>query len=260
MPRREIEGDWFLGWADRKRLKLSASKDQHDRVINGRTPFLEQEGLITPTDATHVVAQLQIPEPVHPDDYSFEVFGEVDEPATYSLADLRRLPGHTVRAVIECAGNDTSFWDYLKGRDEGLRRPKPSYEIGEGGSMDWRGTADKPDFDVDAIVGAPPLTCYLSGGEWTGVRLRDVLRRTGITSRAVAVRLEGFDEGRPDPTVQYLSVGRSDYAIYDPGVIKYDKGLPIEKALDADTILAWAHNGEWLTHVHGAPLRLVVPG
>ena len=44
------------------------------------------------------------------------------------------------------------------------------------------------------------------------------------------------------------------------GIINYDKALPLEKALDPDTLLAWAHNGEFLRHVHGAPLRLIVPG
>ena len=40
----------------------------------------------------------------------------------------------------------------------------------------------------------------------------------------------------------------------------YDKGLPIEKALHPDTILAWAQNGQLLEHLHGAPVRLLVPG
>jgi DMSO/TMAO reductase YedYZ molybdopterin-dependent catalytic subunit len=57
-----------------------------------------------------------------------------------------------------------------------------------------------------------------------------------------------------------MSVGTRNVDVKDPGVINYDKGLPMEKALDPDTILAWAMNGEHLRHVHGAPLRLVVPG
>ena len=32
------------------------------------------------------------------------------------------------------------------------------------------------------------------------------------------------------------------------------------KALHPDTLLAWSMNGEWLTHIHGAPVRVVTPG
>jgi DMSO/TMAO reductase YedYZ molybdopterin-dependent catalytic subunit len=51
-------------------------------------------------------------------------------------------------------------------------------------------------------------------------------------------------------------------ATADPGTepFYYDKGLPIEKALHPDTILAWAQNGQLLEHLHGAPIRLLVPG
>lgn len=39
-----------------------------------------------------------------------------------------------------------------------------------------------------------------------------------------------------------------------------DKGLPIDKALHPDTMLAWAQNGQMLEHLHGAPVCLLVPG
>ena len=34
----------------------------------------------------------------------------------------------------------------------------------------------------------------------------------------------------------------------------------MQKALHPDTILAWAQNGQLLEHLHGAPVRLLVPG
>ena len=260
VPRQEIEGDWYMGWPDRKRHTASTSEDKDGRVIHARCPFWEHEGLITPTDATYVIAQLQVPEPIHPDDYDFEIIGKVKNPSRFTVNDLRRMPGHTVRAIAECAGNDTDYWDYLAARKKGGNLQKPSYELQPGKGNEWRGMADQADFDYSSIAELNPSTGFVSAGEWTGVRLRDVLERVEIREDAVAVRFEGFDEGRPDPTVQYLSVGRSDFEVYDPGIINYDKGLPIEKAMEPDTILAWAHNGEWLTHIHGAPLRLIVPG
>ena len=79
-------------------------------------PFqiLDQEGLITPTNNYYIVTQLDMPEPVHPEDWSLTITGEVARPLTLTLADLRKLPGRTVRAVTECAGNDEGFFDYEK--------------------------------------------------------------------------------------------------------------------------------------------------
>jgi DMSO/TMAO reductase YedYZ molybdopterin-dependent catalytic subunit len=88
----------------------------------------------------------------------------------------------------------------------------------------------------------------LSAGEFTGVPLATVLARAGLTHRAAHVRVEGWDRGIPPSAT--------------PGTAPfyYDKGLPLEKALHPDTILAWAQNGELLEHLHGAPIRLLVPG
>jgi DMSO/TMAO reductase YedYZ molybdopterin-dependent catalytic subunit len=87
-----------------------------------------------------------------------------------------------------------------------------------------------------------------SAGEFTGVPLATVLARAGLNHRAAHVRVEGWDRGVP-PTAT-------------PGTppFYYDKGLPLEKALHPDTMLAWAQNGELLEHLHGAPMRLLVPG
>ena len=88
----------------------------------------------------------------------------------------------------------------------------------------------------------------LSAGEFTGVPLATVLARAGLRHNAAHIRVEGWDRGVP-PSAQ-------------PGTqpFYYDKGLPLEKALHPDTILAWAQNGEVLEHLHGAPIRLLVPG
>src|SRR5688572_14643102 len=106
MARPEIEGDWVMGWPDRKRPTLIAGKDSQGRVINGRAPITELEGLITPTDAYYVVNQLEVPDPLHPDDWILTIGGEVEKPIEMSLKDLQKLPGRTVRAVTECAGNE----------------------------------------------------------------------------------------------------------------------------------------------------------
>lgn len=91
----------------------------------------------------------------------------------------------------------------------------------------------------------------LSAGEFTGVPLAAVLEQAGLAPRARYIRVEGWDRGLPGNAAPGTLPAEPFY---------YDKALPVEKALHPDTILAWAMNGELLEHLHGAPVRLVVPG
>jgi DMSO/TMAO reductase YedYZ molybdopterin-dependent catalytic subunit len=255
MSKREIEGDWVMGWPDRKRATINAGKDSQGRVINGRAPITDLEGLITPTDAFYVVNQLEVPEPIHPDDWILTIGGLVERPIEMSLKDLQKLPGRTVRAVAECAGNDAGFFDYLS---KGVKKPSRinQQDMQQRAAMREQNAVPT----TEDISNESTTTCAMSAGEFTGVPLAEVLKKVGLKSGVKAIRLEGFDRGQPDLAVQYRSVGRSDFKLVDPGVINYEKGLPLDKALHPDTILAWSMNGEYLTHIHGAPVRAVVPG
>jgi DMSO/TMAO reductase YedYZ molybdopterin-dependent catalytic subunit len=77
---------------------------------------------------------------------------------------------------------------------------------------------------------------------WTGVRLRDVLHKAGVAADALEVVFNG-----------------ADTALL-PGTPDFVKSLPIERALDESTLIAFAMNGAALPHWNGAPARLVVPG
>ncbi len=80
--------------------------------------------------------------------------------------------------------------------------------------------------------------------EWTGVRLGDVLHYCGIRDDAVYVAYEGADVHLSgDPAKQAIS-----------------RGVPIAKALDEESMLAWAINGEPLPLLHGYPLRMLCSG
>ena len=80
--------------------------------------------------------------------------------------------------------------------------------------------------------------------KWTGVRLKDVLDHCGVTDEAVYVAYEAADTHLSgDPTKQPIS-----------------RGVPMSKALEAETLIAWAMNGEPLPPLHGYPLRLVAGG
>jgi DMSO/TMAO reductase YedYZ molybdopterin-dependent catalytic subunit len=80
--------------------------------------------------------------------------------------------------------------------------------------------------------------------EWTGVRLKDVLEAAGVQSNVVYTAHHGADT--------HLSG--------DPDKAPISRGLPIEKAMTDDVLIAFAMNGADLHPMNGAPLRLVVPG
>lgn len=76
---------------------------------------------------------------------------------------------------------------------------------------------------------------------WRGVRLKDLLEDAGLDRNALELVANGAD-------APMLS---------GPDFIK---SLPVGKALDADTLIAFEMNGEPLSRWHGFPARLVVPG
>ncbi|MFB9294307.1 sulfite oxidase [Persicitalea jodogahamensis] len=84
----------------------------------------------------------------------------------------------------------------------------------------------------------------VSCAEWTGVRLRDVLESVGIKSDAVYIGYYGNDT--------HLSG--------DPKKDPISRGVPMHKALEDETLLAWALNGQDIPIMHGPPLRLVIGG
>ncbi len=78
--------------------------------------------------------------------------------------------------------------------------------------------------------------------EWGGVRLADVLKAAGLKPGAAHVAGQGGDPGMVATAAPVI------------------RSIPVKKALDEDTLIAWAMNGGPLPFVHGYPLRLVVPG
>jgi len=81
--------------------------------------------------------------------------------------------------------------------------------------------------------------------EWVGVPLRLVLEQAGLTAAAREIVFTGADRGTEPDHPQTMAFARS---------------LPLDKALDEDTLLAVEMNGEPLTPEHGYPVRLIVPG
>src|SRR5262249_50797908 len=77
---------------------------------------------------------------------------------------------------------------------------------------------------------------------WKGVRLKDVLSPANVRAEAVEIVLNGADEPVLDGTPDFM------------------KSIPLDKALDEQTLLAYEMNGAPLPHLNGFPIRLVLPG
>jgi DMSO/TMAO reductase YedYZ molybdopterin-dependent catalytic subunit len=74
----------------------------------------------------------------------------------------------------------------------------------------------------------------ISNAVWKGLPLRDLLDQAGVLSGAARVRLHGVDN--------------------------YTDTIPLEKAMEPSTLLAYEMNGVPLPGRHGYPLRVIVPG
>ncbi|MHA1566663.1 MAG: sulfite oxidase [Alphaproteobacteria bacterium] len=180
----------------------------NDRPVNAETPPHLLDDDITPT-TRHFIRNNGIPpDEVDADSWTLTIDGFVDNPVTYSIADLKSKFEVVTRALtIECGGNGRAFFD-------------------------------PPATGNQWTLGA--VAC----SQWTGVRLKDVLEAAGVQSNVIYTAHYGADT--------HLSG--------DPDKLPISRGVPIDKALTENILIAFAQNGEALHPMNGAPLRLVVPG
>ena len=77
---------------------------------------------------------------------------------------------------------------------------------------------------------------------WKGIRLRDVLDRIGLKKEAIEIVFDGAD----GPVI--------------PRTPDFIKSIPVWKAIEDSTLIAYEMNGQPLPHFNGFPARIVVPG
>jgi len=177
------------------------------RPPNFETPLADLVPPFTPNDVFFVRYHLADIPRVDPDSWRLQVAGASAQRAlTLSLKELKSgFEQVTLAAVNQCSGNR-----------RGLFAPRvPGVQWGNGA---------------------------MGNARWTGVRLRDVLRRAAVAGDALEVVFNGAD----GPVL--------------PQTPDFVKSLPVERALDESTLIAFEMNGEPLPHWNGAPARLVVPG
>jgi DMSO/TMAO reductase YedYZ molybdopterin-dependent catalytic subunit len=77
---------------------------------------------------------------------------------------------------------------------------------------------------------------------WKGAKLKDILDKVGLKKEAIEISFNGAD----GPAV--------------PATPDFIKSIPVWKAIDESTIVAYEMNGQPLPHFNGFPARIIVPG
>ncbi|WNF21342.1 sulfite oxidase [Mesobacillus jeotgali] len=83
----------------------------------------------------------------------------------------------------------------------------------------------------------------MSEGIWKGVPLKTFLEYTGMEEGVTEVVFRGRDSG-----------------IKNGQYVHFERSLPIEMALHPEVMIAFEYNGKPISHKHGYPFRLIVPG
>src|SRR5437879_9210630 len=97
------------------------------------------------------------------------------------------------------------------------------------------------DFQKPQVPGVQWQRGAVGTARFAGPRLRDVLMRAGVRETGKHVMFRGLDEV--------------------PGKVPlFIRSIPIEKAMDEETLIATRMNGAALTKHHGFPARALVPG
>ena len=180
-----------------------------ERPLVAETPESLLDDETTPIEKFYIRNNGQIPdEAKEPDKWKFTVEGEVNNKLELTLGELKsKFKPQTRRMVLECGGNGRSFFS----------PPASGNQWTNGGA----GCA-----------------------EWTGVRLRDVLKLAGVK-----------------PSGIYTAHYASDLHLSgDASKPTLSRGVRIAKAMDPESMIVWAMNGQPLPNIHGGPVRLIYPG
>jgi sulfite oxidase len=174
------------------------------RFLDLETPVEFMTDWITPVDRFFVRNHMFEPAKFDVGAWKLTISGEVEKPYTATLADLEKIPVHSVTNTLECAGNGRS-----------LQNPAvPGIQWGKGA---------------------------VGNARFSGPSLKTLLEKAALKDTAKHVQFRGLDQvpGKVPPFI---------------------RSIPIEKALDGDTLVATQMNGAPLPAHHGYPVRVITPG
>ena len=212
------------------------------RPLDLEMPISGFADYITPVDRFFVRSHVYTPR-VDIAQWRLTIDGQVGNPMTLTMEDLRRMPSNELVSVLECAGNGRGFYE----------PSMPGLQWGHGA---------------------------VGNGRWRGVRLADVLKRAGVNSSAKEVLFNGADIpiGTMADFQRSIPIAK---ALHGDTLLAYEMNgatLPVEHGFPLRAIVpGWAgdswikwvtsisvlngeHDGFWMARAYRHPGRPVQPG
>lgn len=190
--------------------------------ITTRPPHLEtpfeifDEGVITPNDAFFVRYHLaNFPLSINPDTYKLKVGGNVSNPLSLSLADLKAMPREEVVAVNQCSGNSRGY-------------------------------------SAPRVFGAQLGNGSMGNARWVGVPLKTVLEKAGVKAGTVQVALNGLDKPVLPSTPDFVKTLEIDHAMNGEPVIAWEMNgeeLPFLNGYPIKLIVPGYFGTYWVKHL-----------
>jgi len=132
------------------------------RFLDLEMPMEDLKTWITPVPHFFVRNHMHEPSTLDPSTWALTISGEVENPLTLSLADLKKLQPHSVINTLECAGNGRA-----------LQQPHVPGVQWERGAVGTARNADAPFRRSTAIselrsgaeeINCPPCMCHVQPG------------------------------------------------------------------------------------------------
>jgi DMSO/TMAO reductase YedYZ molybdopterin-dependent catalytic subunit len=151
----------------------------------------------------------------------------------YHLADIPTIDAKTYKIAVGGDGSDNpveiSFEDLKK---------MPAVEVIAVNQC----SGNRRGLSKPHVVGVEWGYGAMGCARWKGARLKDVLDKAGLKKEAIEISFNGADGPAVDKTPDFI------------------KSIPVWKAIEDSTIIAYEMNGQPLPHWNGFPARIVVPG
>ena len=191
---------------------------KHPFNVEAQLPQMIDYGWVSPVNL-HIVRNHGAVPQLKWSEHTITVKGNVDRKLKITMDELASMRNITFPCLVTCAGN----------------RRKEQNQIKQSIGFNWG-------------------PCAVGNTYWTGVPLREVLKKAGVTKPGPGRRFVCFAGPQKELPKSY------DNQQGGPG--SYGTSIDMETALDpsCDVILAIKQNGKELHPDHGYPVRVLIPG